>query len=133
MDRWHAQCHLTMRPVRRAGGLVVLLKLVQEPWLTVRPAVHQGPLPVLDDGDHVFAAQRLVRLQRVGEGQDVAAVAADDLLDPPQQFGQVVFDPVRERPARFGLGVVTLLVPAARASAGRANLQALRGGVRRHG
>ncbi len=64
-----SRCATAARPV-------VLLELLDQQRVGVHPAVHERAPPVLDHGDHVVPAQRLVRLQRVGEAQDAVPVVS---------------------------------------------------------
>jgi hypothetical protein len=92
-------------PVRLHRELVVALELGDELRIAVRPAVDQRALLALEHGDHVLAGQRLVRLERVGQGQHPSALVLQYLLGLPEQPDQVGLDPLGQRAGR-GLGAL---------------------------
>src|SRR6516165_5150407 len=77
---------------------VVFLQQIDELRVSVGAPIHERARPVLEHGDHVITAERLVRLQRVRHAQHLAPVAAQDFRHLPQQPAQVVLDPVRQPP-----------------------------------
>jgi hypothetical protein len=62
----------------------------------VGPAVHQRADPPLEHRDDVLAGQRLVRLERVREGQHLPPVLPQQVLGLAQQPVQVLLDPLPE-------------------------------------
>jgi len=61
---------------------------------TVKSSLHRG-LAALEHGGDILAAERLVRLERVGQGEHVPLVVAQDLLGLDQQHAQVVHDLIK--------------------------------------